>query len=97
MRWLTTVAIREGWRLASTARETPVGAFRGQTHDDEPPEPANTLRAGTGEQAIARVEQENRMADLRRLKPREREALALKALGYSYKEIATSRTPHTRP
>jgi DNA-directed RNA polymerase specialized sigma24 family protein len=45
------------------------------------------LTAGTEEQAIARVEDGTRIADLRRLKPREREALTLKALGYSYNEI----------
>ena len=90
MRWLTNVAIHEGWRLASTAREVPIGAFQGlsdDSGDDDVAEPADTLTPGTDEQGIARVEDATRIAYLRRLKPRERQALALKALGYSYEEI----------
>jgi hypothetical protein len=41
--WLATVAIREAWRQASTAGETPAGGFQGGTtgHADELPEAAH--------------------------------------------------------
>jgi RNA polymerase sigma factor (sigma-70 family) len=87
-RWLATVAIREAWRLASRARELPVGAYL--PGDPEPgivPEPpADT--SDPADQAIARDQHAQRVNDLARLKPREREALYLKALGHSYQEIA---------
>jgi len=85
--WLATVAIREGWRLASTARELPMGAMRpGEPEDGELPEPPASA-PDAAEQAIARVEHAERVADLRTLKESERRALYLKALGYSYNEI----------
>jgi hypothetical protein len=44
--WLTTVAIREAWRLhGSNAQEMPVGSFQSgsRSHDnDDAPEPADT-------------------------------------------------------
>ena len=89
--WLTTVAIREAWRLSSTARELPVGTFQGDPrgHDDSDlPEPADTLTAGTEEQALARLQHAERIADLQTLKPRERRDLYLFAIGYRYSEIA---------
>lgn len=86
--WLATVAIREGWRLASTAREVPMGAFRDHSYEDlemgEPPSPD----PGCDEQAIERTEHDRRVADLATLKARERRDLYLLALGYSYSEIA---------
>jgi DNA-directed RNA polymerase specialized sigma24 family protein len=86
--WLATVAIREGWRLASIAREVPMGAMRPGTPDDgELPEPA-AAEPGADEQALARLEHSQRIADLRTLKARERRELYLQALGYRYKEIA---------
>jgi DNA-directed RNA polymerase specialized sigma24 family protein len=86
--WLATVAIREGWRLASIAREIPMGAMRpGDPDDGELPEPVGP-EPGADEQAIARLEHCQRIADLRTLKARERRELYLQALGYRYKEIA---------
>jgi DNA-directed RNA polymerase specialized sigma24 family protein len=86
--WLATVAIREGWRLASTARELPMGAMRpGEPEDGELPEPPASA-PDAAEQAIAHVEHAERVADLRTLKTRERRDLYLHALGYRYNEIA---------
>jgi RNA polymerase sigma factor (sigma-70 family) len=87
--WLVTVATREAWRLASRSRELPVGAYL--PGDPEPgivPEPpADTT--DPAHQAIAREQHAQRVQDLARLKPREREALYLQALGHSYQEVAT--------
>ena len=86
--WLATVASRDAWRLASRARELPVGAYL--PGDPEPgtvPEPpADT--ADPADRAVAREQHAQRVNDFARLKPREREALYLKALGHSYQEIA---------
>jgi DNA-directed RNA polymerase specialized sigma24 family protein len=78
-RWLTIVAIHEGWRLVSGTHDVPMG--------DELPEPAGAAPSAD-EQAIARIEHAQRVADLRTLKARERRDLYLQALGYRYKEIA---------
>jgi len=87
-RWLATVAIREGWRLSSGGRDVPMGAMRpGVPEEGELPEPEAT-EPGADEQAIARIEHAQRVADLRTLKARERRDLYLQALGYRYKEIA---------
>jgi DNA-directed RNA polymerase specialized sigma24 family protein len=86
--WLATVAIREAWRLASRAREIPVGAYL--PGDPEPgivPEPPAD-NADPADRVAAREQHAQRVQDLARLKPREREALYLKALGHSYQEIA---------
>src|SRR4051794_17721856 len=91
LHWLTVVATREAWRQASTARETPVGSFQGgaRGHDDEQiPEPAHPDDRSAEQRALARIEHEERVDVLKTLKPREREALYLKGLGYSYHEIA---------
>ena len=91
LNWLAVVATREAWRQASTARETPVGSFQGGTrgHDDEQmPEPAHPDDRSAEERALARIEHDERVDAVKTLKPREREALYLKGLGYSYHEIA---------
>lgn len=84
--WLSTVAIREGWRLTRT-NELPVGAMRPASDEGEMPEPA-ALAPGSDEQALARIEHAQRVAALRTLKARERRDLYLLALGYRYREIA---------
>jgi DNA-directed RNA polymerase specialized sigma24 family protein len=67
--------------------EVPAGAIRpGMPGGRELPELAADEPAAD-EQALARIEHAERVADLRTLKPRERRALYLKALGYSYNEI----------
>ena len=88
--WLTTVATREAWRLASTAREIPVGSCQGATgHDDEAPSEQRRPDERSAEQrALERIEHSERIEALRTLKPREREALVLHGLGHSYHEIA---------
>ena len=86
--WIGTIATREAWRLASRALEIPAGAYL--PGDPEPgilPEPpADTT--DPADQVTAREQHDQRVQDLARLKPRERETLYLKALGHSYQEIA---------
>ena len=91
LRWLTTVAIREGWRLASTARELPAGPFAPAGAVE--PEPGTLAEpegdaANPTDLAVNRDEHTRRVAALGELKPRERRELYLHALGYSYHEIA---------
>ena len=65
-----------------------MGAMRpGVPGDGELPEP-ETPEPTADEQAIARIEHAERVADLRTLKARERRDLYLQALGYRYSEIA---------
>lgn len=90
--WLTTVAINEALRLLRRTRgETPVGTFQADTrgHDDtDVPEPGDRDGSGADERALELIEHAERVEAFRQLKPREREALYLKALGHSYTEIA---------
>jgi RNA polymerase sigma factor (sigma-70 family) len=91
-KWLTTVAVNEALELLRRTRgETSVGAFQADTrgHDDEdvPPLP-DTGAPGADERALQHIEHAERVEAFRQLKPREREALYFKALGYSYHEIA---------
>jgi RNA polymerase sigma factor (sigma-70 family) len=89
--WLVTVATHHAWELASIADETPVGGFQGGAtgHDAEQMlEPAARDDRSAEQRALARIEHDERVEALATLKPREREALYLKGLGYSYREIA---------
>jgi RNA polymerase sigma factor (sigma-70 family) len=87
--WLATVAIREAWRHASTARETPAGGFQGAIPGDgELAEPAHPDDRSAEQRALMRIEHDERVQALATLRPREREALYLHGLGYSYQEIA---------
>jgi DNA-directed RNA polymerase specialized sigma24 family protein len=80
--WLATAAIHEGWRLTRRG-EIPAGAMRSVMREaGDLPEPA------ADEQALARIEHAERVAELRTLKTRERRDLYLQALGYGYSEIA---------
>jgi DNA-directed RNA polymerase specialized sigma24 family protein len=87
------VAINEAIALLRRTRgETPVGTFQADArgHDDtDVPEPANADAPGADELALRRIEHAERVVAFRqaKLKPREREALVLQALGYSYQEI----------
>jgi RNA polymerase sigma factor (sigma-70 family) len=86
--WLATVAIHEAWRSASNARETPVGGFQtAMPGDGELPEPAHPDTPNAEDRALARIQHTERMSAVATLKPREREALYLYGLGYSYHEI----------
>jgi DNA-directed RNA polymerase specialized sigma24 family protein len=87
--WMITVAIRQAWQLGSSARETPVGTFQGVPGDnDDVPEPADRLATDTDDQALSRIEAAEHVVDLQAIKPRGRRELYLKAVGYSYREIA---------
>lgn len=89
--WLATTAIRQAWRLhRARAEEAPTGTFQGDTHghdDNDVPEPADTLAVDTESQALDRIQHADDVAAFRTLKPRERQALYLKALGYTYGQI----------
>jgi DNA-directed RNA polymerase specialized sigma24 family protein len=85
--WLTTVATHHAWRAAAYADEIPTGNFQGAGHDGELGEPAHPNTPSAEDHALARLEHCERLAAVATLKPREREALYLKGLGYSYKEI----------
>jgi DNA-directed RNA polymerase specialized sigma24 family protein len=88
--WLTVVAVHEmrhQWRYRT--RNLPMGALSLGTGDPgELDEPAATGSAGVEELAAAHLEHAERVADLGVLKPAERTALYLQALGYRYREIA---------
>jgi DNA-directed RNA polymerase specialized sigma24 family protein len=89
--WLITVAVREAWQLGSIANEQPAGTLTTPADLDgdqgELPEPCDTHRRGTDDHALDRIEHHARLQAMRAIKPREREALYLKGLGYSYGEI----------
>jgi DNA-directed RNA polymerase specialized sigma24 family protein len=89
--WLVTVAQREAWWLSRDHhQEHPVGAFLSPERGDNPagelPEPPADTR-DIADQVIARIELRDRMTAMQALKPRQREALYLKGVGYSYDEI----------
>ena len=88
--WLTVVAVHEvhhQWR--DRRRNLPMGALSlGTGEPGELDEPAATGGAGVEELATAHLEHAERVADLAALKPAERTALYLQALGYRYREIA---------
>lgn len=86
--WLTTVAIREGWHLASYPRAVPSGVFRGFDPDPlelpEPPSPG----LDTESVVVARSDHDRRVGLLRILTATEQRVVILQALGYAYSEIA---------
>jgi DNA-directed RNA polymerase specialized sigma24 family protein len=86
--WLATVATHHAWRTAAYPDEIPTGSFQDAGHDGELGEPAHPDTPSAEDRAIARIEHRERLAAVATLKPREREALYLKGLGYSYNEIA---------
>lgn len=89
--WLTTVAIHEAWRLHRTAAsEMPVGAFQGDSRldeDEEWYEPRDWMSVGTEDRALDRIQHEADLQAFATLKLREKQALCLQALGFSYNEI----------
>ena len=88
--WLSVVAVHEvhhQWR--DRAHNLPMGALSLGTGDPgELSEPVATGDGGVEELAAAHLEHAERVADLAVLKPAERTALYLQALGYRYREIA---------
>ena len=91
LNWLKAVAVHEVYRQwRDRAHNLPMGALSLGTGDpDELSEPAANGNEGVEELAVARLEHAERVADLAALKPAERTALYLKALGYRYREIAS--------
>jgi len=87
--WLSAVAIHEAWRLARAGRvEQPAGLFWPESElAGELPEPAGA-DADPLDLAVAAELHRVRVDSLEVLKPHERQALGLQALGYRYDEIA---------
>lgn len=84
--WLATVATREGWQ-AARRRDLPCGTYTATAREEATDAPAPCLRPPVEEQVIDREDHRTRVAALERLKPAERQALVLKAAGYSYRDI----------
>jgi DNA-directed RNA polymerase specialized sigma24 family protein len=89
--WLVAVATNEALRLVSNTRcEHLAGGFlagrSGDACGQGMLEPVADTR-GVDEVALAHVEHQERIAALRRVKPRDRRALFLKAIGYSYRDM----------
>src|SRR3954467_5457552 len=70
--WLTTVAVHEAWRLGAITREQPAGTLTTpadlNAEQGEIPEPCDTDRRGTDEQALDRIEHHARLRAIRALK-----------------------------
>ena len=87
--WLTIVAVNEVRHQG--ANDLPTGALTLGTGDvGELSEPAATTDVSVDELAAAHLEHAERIADLAALKPAERTALYLQALGYRYREIGAA-------
>jgi RNA polymerase sigma factor (sigma-70 family) len=86
--WLTTVAIREGWRLTTRDADHLSGALDREAHPHATRIDAAADDPPLEERAIARDIHRRRVAALRTLAPRERLDLYLHGLGYRYQEIA---------
>jgi DNA-directed RNA polymerase specialized sigma24 family protein len=87
--WLITVAVHEAWRLQERrAQEMPLGPYaRPVMHDDDAPEPIDAFAVDVETRAVDRAQHPADVEAFLTLKPRERQALYLKALGYRYTEI----------
>jgi RNA polymerase sigma factor (sigma-70 family) len=84
VKWLIITAIRETWRRTGNLREVPVGGWLPRGEEHELPEPAGHA-PDPSEVAVARDELRRELAVLTR---REREFLALQAVGLTYQEIS---------
>jgi RNA polymerase sigma factor (sigma-70 family) len=84
VKWLVITAIRESWRRTSGLREVPVGGWLSDPQEYELPEPVGGA-PDPSELTVARDEVRRRLAALT---ARERQFLALQALGLSYEEIS---------
>lgn len=84
VKWLVITAMRESWRRTTGSREIPVGGWLADGAEHELPEPAGEA-PDPSDVTIGRDELRQRLAALT---TREREFLALQAVGLSYAEIA---------
>jgi len=92
IQWLVITAAREAWKR-SRKRELPFETLRGEDGESEPFDPA-----GNAADPLAVVlERDDSRRRLARLTDRERQFLALQALGLTYTEIAqaTGSSPRT--
>jgi DNA-directed RNA polymerase specialized sigma24 family protein len=84
------VAVHEAWRLQECrAQETPAGPFaRVSTGGNDPaPEPVDAVGVDVETRAVDRAQHSEDVAAFTTLKPRERQALYLQAVGNRYAEI----------
>jgi len=90
LRWLTTVAIREAWQHARSTIDLHILP----PDLDLEPDDLDELSESAGPASdpvdivVARDQHQQRVEAFTALKPREREALWLHAMGHSYQEIA---------
>lgn len=84
VRWLIVTALRESWRRTTDLREVPVGGWLPGGEERELREPAGHA-PDPSEVAVGRDELRRRLAALT---AREREFLALQAVGLTYQEIS---------
>lgn len=93
IQWLVITAAREAWKRSGRKRELPFETRRGEDGQAEPFDPA-----GDSPDPLAVVlERDDARRRLARLTDRERQFLALQALGLTYTEIAqaTATSPRT--
>lgn len=86
MGWLTMVATQEAWR-AARPKDVPTGAYALSADRGVIAEPGAHPGPALDEQIVGRELHRQRVQHLARLKPAERQALGLHAVGCSYSEI----------
>ena len=84
--WLVLVATQEAWRAAHP-KDVPTGAYALAGDRGVIAEPGAHPGPALDDQIIGRERHRQRVKYLGQLKPAERQALGLHAVGYSYREI----------
>ena len=86
--WMTLVAAREAWRTTAATAEPTAGRYALGGARDVLSEPGGAPGPTLEDRIIDREHHHQRRSDLAALKPAERQALGLHAVGYTYTEIA---------
>lgn len=86
--WMTLIAAREAWRTTAVTAEPTAGRYALSGARDVLSEHGGPPGPTMEDRVIDREHHHQRRTDLAALKPAERQALGLKAVGYSYTEIA---------
>ncbi len=84
--WLVLVATQEAWRAASP-KDVPTGAYALAGDRGVIAEPGAHPSPALDDQIVGRELHQQRVGYLAQLKPAERQALGLHAVGYTYREI----------
>jgi DNA-directed RNA polymerase specialized sigma24 family protein len=86
----TTVPVHDAGGSAQSRTRNPAGGLAARSDQgaapSEMPEPCDSYRLGRDVRALARLEHHDRLQARRAIKPRRRDALYLRGLGYSYAE-----------